>query len=562
MICTKCGAKVKNGARFCSICGNTIETAVPDEKGSVGLRVRGFFSSLPIPLPVLAAIVLVLAVGGVLLYFNVLSPTAVAKREVKEQIAQAEKYEATFDHDQAAACYKAALAIDPSEQRARDGLRDNTIARAELAEAYDTARADEILTEGEQFFLALDGSANAKELAESLAQERQSLADARKAAAEAAAAEATPTPAEPTPVPEPTVAPEPEIKGAALDSANGVVKKDVEESPDYTRTLPELSFYSTKIARKQISTVTFRPTLPTEDKNATDVSEGRRGKVFVWFDENDEGNYDVTFAADGTILLPEDSSWMFAGCNNLTSIDFGGCVDTRKVKSMSGMFLECGSLASVDLSAFDTSAVTKMRRMFCGCHALTSLDLSSFDTSGVTSMKEMFKGCDSLTRLNLSTFDTANVTDMAEMFRDCSTLSALNVSGLNTANVTTMRGMFASCAILANVDLSSFDTANVTDMSEMFADDPELQEPDLGRFDTAKVSDMHGMFSGCAKFASLDLSSFDFSKLEDAAGMFDNTSGLSVTVDQTKESWEFFKTWSEKSANEGGFPRVAIKESE
>ena len=65
---------------------------------------------------------------------------------------------------------------------------------------------------------------------------------------------------------------------------------------------------------------------------------------------------------------------------------------------MNGMFSDCESLTSLDLSSFDTSMVTDMRRMFEDCKSLTSLDLSNFDTAKVT--KGMFWGCQSLTYLD------------------------------------------------------------------------------------------------------------------------------------------------------------------
>ena len=59
---------------------------------------------------------------------------------------------------------------------------------------------------------------------------------------------------------------------------------------------------------------------------------------------------------------------------------------------MWGMFQNCSSLISLDLSNFNTSKVTDMRFMFQSCSSLKTLDLSSFDTSNVTSYADMFYG--------------------------------------------------------------------------------------------------------------------------------------------------------------------------
>ena len=78
---------------------------------------------------------------------------------------------------------------------------------------------------------------------------------------------------------------------------------------------------------------------------------------------------------------------------------------------MSGMFMGCRALTSLDLSKFDTSAVTSMSSMFGGARALTSLDLHLFDTSNVTRMGYMFYGTHALHSLNARNWNVANVTD-------------------------------------------------------------------------------------------------------------------------------------------------------
>ena len=57
---------------------------------------------------------------------------------------------------------------------------------------------------------------------------------------------------------------------------------------------------------------------------------------------------------------------------------------------MSGMFSNCSSLISLDLSNFNTINVTNMYSMISQCFSLISLNLSNFDTNNVIDMKEMF----------------------------------------------------------------------------------------------------------------------------------------------------------------------------
>ena len=113
---------------------------------------------------------------------------------------------------------------------------------------------------------------------------------------------------------------------------------------------------------------------------------------------------------------------------------------------MSGMFRNCSSLTSLDVSNFDTSKVTDMYNMFEYCSSLTSLDVSKFDTRNVTDMGDMFSGCSSLTSLDLSKFDTSKVAYMASMFKGCSNLTTIFCDSTWTA--TSSNNMFVGCTKL------------------------------------------------------------------------------------------------------------------
>ena len=125
-------------------------------------------------------------------------------------------------------------------------------------------------------------------------------------------------------------------------------------------------------------------------------------------------------------------------------------------------------------------SATSLEGMFYECASLTSADLSKLDTSQVTNMKLMFCFCSSLTSVNLSSFDTSNVTDMSDMFDGCTALVKLDVSGLNTSKVTNMAGMFMGCSNLVALDLSSFDTSSCTSMGLMFSGLTKLTQLTVG----------------------------------------------------------------------------------
>ena len=252
-------------------------------------------------------------------------------------------------------------------------------------------------------------------------------------------------------------------------------------------------------------------------------------KIPVWYDSSSETIYYYIPASCTSVMMNENSSYMFNEMKYLTSIEING-FDTSSVTNMNGMFSNT-ALKSLDLGdSFDTSNVTMMVAMFGNCTALESLDLSSFDTSKVTTMYFMFSGCTSLTSLDLGdSFDTGNVTTMQGMFYGCSALESLDLSSfINTSSVTNMSQMFAACTALKSLDLSSFNTSSVTEMSSMFANCTALTSPDVDGFDTSKVTDMRYMFSGCKGLTSLDLSSFDTSNVTYMKEMFSYCSALTT----------------------------------
>ena len=142
---------------------------------------------------------------------------------------------------------------------------------------------------------------------------------------------------------------------------------------------------------------------------------------------------------------------------------------TSNVTDMSGMFDECFSLQSLDISHFDTRTVKDMDGMFAGCKAIRSLDVSGFITDNVTTMYSMFEGCEAITSLNVSSFNTSNVTRMTCMFADCHKLSELDLSSFNTSNVTSMGRMFRGDSLLTTVFVSNgWSTAKVEKGDDMF----------------------------------------------------------------------------------------------
>lgn len=301
------------------------------------------------------------------------------------------------------------------------------------------------------------------------------------------------------------------FQGCSFWAADGVMQES--KSTNSLRSDAEgFEFYEDELCkvlgseylRKDITEIQFL----NSTKNAPageywDVSADGSGSVIAWVENGSKEGQSVSadivpqvlyIAADGMIQAPEDCEFLFAGYENVHTIEFNHCFDTSQVKDMGYFFYYCKSLVSVDVSDFDTSQVTTMSTMFNGCSSLTSVDVSGFDTSQVTKLRNIFYGCESLTSVDVSEFDTSQVTDMCDMFHGCSSLTSVDVSGFDTSQVTDMAGMFMSCTSLTSVDVSGFNTSQVKRMGWMFHGCESLESVDVSGFDISKVETMIGMF--------------------------------------------------------------------
>lgn len=285
------------------------------------------------------------------------------------------------------------------------------------------------------------------------------------------------------------------------------------------------------IANSQIESIKF-VTNPKEVLGTKwDASENGDNSVIAgYIDSNGNELYEIYVASNSDkttkVYTPEDASYMFYECSNLTTIDIQN-LGTSKTTNMNSMFAMCTNITTLELQNLDTSNVEDMENMFFGCENLETLDIINFITAKVTTMSNMFQNCKKLTELNLESFDTSKVIDMNSMFNGCESLTILNLNNFNTTEVTDMSWMFYNCKNITTLDISNFDTSNVIDMSAMFSTCENLTTLNISNFNTTEVTSMNAMFSDCKKLQILNISNFNISKVEDMSFMFSGCIKLS-----------------------------------
>ena len=163
---------------------------------------------------------------------------------------------------------------------------------------------------------------------------------------------------------------------------------------------------------------------------------------------------------------------MFNECSNLTSI-FGldELGDYSHITSLCGMFYNCTSLTSVDLSFLDTSYVYSFSSMFYGCTNLLYANLSgwkilkysSSSYSDLYFLGGLFNSCNKLKSLNINNWDfTGNHVSSLDNFYgytglgNCSSLESINASGWALGSSIRSADYFLAGCSMKNLDLSNW----------------------------------------------------------------------------------------------------------
>ena len=132
----------------------------------------------------------------------------------------------------------------------------------------------------------------------------------------------------------------------------------------------------------------------------------------------------VRVADDG--IAPSSMRVWFADMTSLESVDLAK-LDTSRCVNMSDAFFRATALTSLDLSGWDVSNVNDFGCMFQACYSLRDVDLQNWEVHPkVSGLFGMFFDCASLESLDLSGFDPSDATSANKMFGRCVSLSKVS----------------------------------------------------------------------------------------------------------------------------------------
>ena len=206
------------------------------------------------------------------------------------------------------------------------------------------------------------------------------------------------------------------------------------------------------------------------------------GTIIRALSDTQERNVTVNFNIaknSGIELVAGANSETFIGCANFVSIDISGL---KSVEVLANFFADCRSLTSFEfLDNFDMSKMNEqtLEGVFRNCLSLTSIDLSKFDTSNIGDMQYLFYGCSSLETIDLSNCDTAKVNNMLSMFEGCTNLTTIYASHrfvITSVGSDKDTNMFANCDNLEGGSGSKFSVLKKTDKTYAKLDGGEGDE--------------------------------------------------------------------------------------
>ncbi|UBZ04932.1 BspA family leucine-rich repeat surface protein [Bifidobacterium pseudolongum] len=243
---------------------------------------------------------------------------------------------------------------------------------------------------------------------------------------------------------------------------------------------------------------------------------------------------DLSALANWNVGNVTNMSYLFSNCSSLSNLSALANWNVGNVTNMSGLFYDCTGLSNLSaLANWNVGNVTNMNSLFYGCKGLSNLSaLANWNVGNVTNMGYLFYNCKGLSDLSaLANWNVSHVTNMGSLFSGCTGLSNLSaLTNWNVSNVTNMGSLFSGCTSLSNLSaLANWNVGNVTSMGYLFSGCKGLSNlSGLANWTVGNVTDMGSLFSGCTRLSDLSaLANWDVGSVTNMYSLFSNCSSLS-----------------------------------
>ncbi len=208
---------------------------------------------------------------------------------------------------------------------------------------------------------------------------------------------------------------------------------------------------------------------------------------------------EVNIVATGEIHNIEHIYDLFRGCSAIKKIDLGFLQPSEKCTQFSDMFRECANLKEIQNMAPDFfKHAESTEYCFFMCSKLKNLKLKIQNLSLATGM---FYDCSSLTSLDLSEVNLQNILNADKMFTNCSSLTTIPLPKYKKLpaieNELEMEWMFSGCKKLKYMSLEFARDRKICSLNHVFRDCESLVFVDLNMVDMKDMQTMDNTFDGC-----------------------------------------------------------------
>jgi len=250
------------------------------------------------------------------------------------------------------------------------------------------------------------------------------------------------------------------------------------------------------------------------------VTDQQDTPATAYYVDNGSG-YDVYVLSNDAIYAPKDSTNLFKGMTNMTSMETAN-FDVSRVELAEFMFRDCKSLQTLDTTDWDTSSVTNMRGMFYECNALAEIiGVNDWDVSNVTNLYATFCRLHAMTELDLSGWDVRSATNIGWVVSQNNNLAYLDISGWNIASSCDATKAFWSNPALTKINATGMKTTGITNATQMFFSNAALTEvTGSGDWQMPNVTTLTSMFHDCVALESLNVHNWGIPKATIADHMF------------------------------------------
>ena len=146
--------------------------------------------------------------------------------------------------------------------------------------------------------------------------------------------------------------------------------------------------------------------------------------------------------SNGLLILKSQENITIKAYVNNSSIP----AQVSKYSNSNGYYIHCEAFKKLNLKIIIETPLTSLNEMFSHQRAV-SIKLKSTGEN-VKSLEGLFSQCLSLKSIDLTEFDLSQVTNSKYMFRYCEVLIEVNFGNSNMLNLENMEGMFYDCKLL------------------------------------------------------------------------------------------------------------------